>query len=513
MSHHYLSIDNGTQSLRAIIFDGEGQQVAKVRIPFNPYDSAHPGWAEQDADLYWSALCEACQKLWQEPGVDKSRIKSVAITAQRGTVVNVDKEGKPLRPAILWLDQRTTDGLKPIGGLWGLLFKIVGVTDTIAQLQANAESNWIRNHQPEIWQKTHKLLLISGYLNYRLTGLYRDSVGCQVAYMPFDYKKQRWASKAEWKWDALGIERDMLPELVAPGDALGVITKQAAALTGIPEGLTVISGAADKACEILGAGSLTPEIGCLSYGTTATYNITTEKYVEAVPFIPPYPAAVPNAYSSEVQIFRGYWMVEWFKQEFGAREIEAAIAAGRAPESLLEELIKDIPPGSEGLLLQPYWTPGIRIPGPEARGTVMGFTDVHTRGHLYRAILEGLAYALREGKERIERRAGRPVSSLRVSGGGSQSDTAMQITADIFGLPTVRPHTYETSGLGAAMLQAVASGEHDNYQAAVDAMTHVAQTFEPIEANRRHYDALYREVYLKMYKRMKPLYETLRKLG
>ena len=169
-----------------------------------------------------------------------------------------------------------------------------------------------------------------------------------------------------------------------------------------------------------------------------------------------------------------------------------------------------VPPGSMGLMLQPYWSPGLKVPGPEAKGAIIGFGDVHTRAHLYRAILEGLAYALREGKERTEKRSGVPITELRVSGGGSQSDAAMQFTADIFGLPTARPHLYETSGLGAAIDAAVGLGLHPDFAAAVAAMTRVGRMFEPDPAAHAVYDGLYERVYKPMYGRLKPLYEAIR---
>jgi sugar (pentulose or hexulose) kinase len=152
----------------------------------------------------------------------------------------------------------------------------------------------------------------------------------------------------------------------------------------------------------------------------------------------------------------------------------------------------------------------VKVPGPEAKGAVIGFGDVHTRAHLYRAILEGLAYALRDGKERCERRSGVPVTELRVAGGGSQSDAAMQITADVFGLPVARPHVYEASGLGAAIDAAVGLGLHPGFEAAVAAMTRVGRTFEPDPATTAVYDQLYRRVYREMYRRLKPLYEEIR---
>jgi sugar (pentulose or hexulose) kinase len=509
MQQTILAIDNGTQSVRAILFDLNGNIVAKSQVHLEAYFSEQPGWAEHDAEGYWDAVCAACQHLWTQPGADKASVQGVAITTQRGTVVNVDKDGKPLRPAITWLDQRRATEVPPIGMLWSAAFKLARVDGTINYFRGEAEINWIAQHQPEIWARTDKFLLLSGYLNYRISGRYVDSTGSQVAYIPFDYKAQRWAGKRDWKWQALKVKPSMLPELVAPGTVIGSVSAAVERETGIPAGTRILAAAADKACEVLGAGCRAPHIGCLSYGTTATINTTTTKYVEVTPFIPPYPAAIPGAYSTEVQIFRGYWMVNWFKKQFGHHERTEAIERGVAPEALFDELVNAVPPGSMGLMLQPYWSPGIKVPGPEAKGAIIGFGDVHTRAHMYRAILEGLAYALREGKERTEQRSGVPITELRISGGGSQSDAAMQLTADIFGLPTARPHLYETSGLGAAIDAAVGLGLYPNFDSAVEKMTRIGRVFQPIPENHAIYDKLYRRVYQKMYKQLQPMYAEI----
>jgi sugar (pentulose or hexulose) kinase len=504
-----LAIDNGTQSVRALLFDLQGHIVAKAQVHLEAYFSAHPGWAEHDPQDYWDAVCTACQRLWQEHPKARASLQGVAITTQRGTVINLNQDGKPLRPAITWLDQRRTDIVPPIGMLWRTAFKLAGVEQTINYFRGEAEANWIKVNQPEIWEQTHKFVMLSGYLNYRMCGEYIDSIGSQVGYVPFDYKKLAWAKSGDWKWQALAVKPGTLPDLVPPGTRMGTVSAQAAATTGIPVGTPLLAAAADKACEVIGAGCQQPHIGCLSYGTTATINTTSTKYLEVTPFIPPYPAAIPGAYSTEVQIFRGYWMVNWFKEQFGHHERSKSLELGVSAEALFDELVNAVPPGSMGLMLQPYWSPGIKVPGPEAKGAIIGFGDVHTRAHVYRAILEGLAYALREGKERIEKRSGVPITELRVSGGGSQSDAAMQLTADIFGLPTARPHIYETSALGAAMDASVGLGLHRDFDTAIRAMTRIGKTFEPDARHHATYEALYHRVYQKMYARLQPLYRDI----
>ncbi|WP_373387890.1 FGGY-family carbohydrate kinase [Pseudomonas alcaligenes] len=509
---YLLAIDNGTQSVRALLFDLAGNLVGKGKVELEPYYSAHPGWAEQDPEYYWRSLGEACEQLWASVDIDRRQIAGVSLTTQRGTLINVDEAGQPLRPAILWLDQRRAEVEGRIKGPWGWLFKLIREEETIDYFRSQAEANWITQQQPEIWARTHKFLLLSGFLTHRLCGRFADSVGSCVAYLPFDYKRLCWAKPSDWKWQAIPVRPDMLPELVKPGERIGAISVEASRHTGIPEGLPLIAAASDKACEVIGAGGVEPSTACLSYGTTATINTTRAKYLETIPLIPPYPAAIPDHYNTEVMVFRGFWMVSWFKEQFGHAERQRGLELGVEAETLFDELVESVPPGSMGLMLQPFWSPGIREPGLEAKGSIIGFGDVHTRAHLYRAILEGLAYALRQGREKIEQRSGTRIQRLRISGGGSQSDAAMQLTADIFNLPAERPHLYETSGLGAAIDCAVGLGLHPDFPTAIAAMTRVGKVFQPNPQAVAVYERLYREVYLRMYKQLRPLYRSIREI-
>jgi sugar (pentulose or hexulose) kinase len=507
-----LAIDNGTQSVRALAFDLKGGLVGKASVKLDGYTSPHSGWMEHDVEGFWQAVCAACQGLWGQGVVAPDRIAGLVITTQRATVINLDVDGQPLRPAIIWADQRRTPTSGRLPFKWKLLFGVLGLSDTIAGFEQEAESNWIATHQPDLWDATDKFLLLSGYLNFCFTGRYVDAVGNQVGYIPFDYRKMRWASASDWKWPVLGIDPGMLPELVPSGGLMGNVTPDAAAATGLPAGLPVLAGASDKACEVLGSGALSPEIGAISCGTTATLNVTTRRYFEAIPFIPPYPAALPEHYNTEVQVMRGYWMVSWFAEQFGLPERQRGDGEGKPPEAYFDELIATTPPGAEGLILQPFWNPGVRDPGTEARGSIIGFTDTHTRAHVYRAIIEGLAYALREGRGKLEKRGKVPITRLRVAGGGSQSDAVMQIIADVFNLPAERPALYEASGLGAAIIGAVALGHYPDYAAAVATMTSPGRMFQPIADNVAIYDRNYTRVYARLYQQLKPLYQSLQEI-
>jgi len=508
-----LAIDNGTQSTRALVFDLAGNLVAKAQVKLDGYSYPHKGWMEHDAQGFWDALCQVCQQLWDTGLVDRSRLAGMVVTTQRATVIALDEAGHPLRPAIIWPDQRRARPEMRVPAKWQLLFKALGLSGAIRALESKCEARWIAQNEPELWTRTDKFLLLSGYLNHRLTGHFADAVSSQVGYVPFDYQKLGWAAPGDWRWPLLGIERAMLPELAQAGEVIGQVTPAAAADTGIPEGLPVIAGASDKACEVLGSGCISPEVASISCGTMASINITTPRYFEAIPRAPAYPAALPGQYNAEVPVTRGYWMVSWFAEQFGHLEKQRAAAEGKPVEAYFDELIRATPPGADGLMLQPYWNSGVGEPGPEARGSVIGFTDRHTRAHLYRAIIEGLAYGLRQGRERIERKSKVPITVLRVAGGGSQSDAVMQVLADVFSLPAERPEQFEASGLGAAMIGAVGLGLHSDFTAASDRMLRIGQRFEPDPVNAARYDRLYREVYSGLYARLRPLYLTLKAIG
>lgn len=510
--HLILSIDVGTQSVRTVVFDIKGNMVAFEKTEIKPYFSLQPGWAEQHPEYFWEQLSITSQRLFHHHPQLHEQIKVVTLTTQRGTVVNLDKEAKPLRPAIVWLDQRLAEANHFPNGLTKFGLSLLKIRESVIQSVKNGESNWIRQNQPEIWEKTHKYLFLSGYLTYKMIGQFHDSVANIVGYVPFDYKTHQWADENDMVSKMFPVELDKLPKLFKPSEVLGVITHETCIQTGIPQGIPLIAAAADKACEVLGSGVMTSDVACLSYGTTATVQTVQTKYKEVLNYLPPYPGAISNTFHTEIMIYRGFWMINWFKKQFGHKEKKIAKKTGVPTEQLFDEMIKDIPPGSMGLTLQPYWSPGVRKPGIEAKGAIIGFGDVHTRAHIYRAILEGLAYALREGLERTERKTNTKIKKVIVSGGGSQSEIAMQLTADIFNLPVEKPSIYETSALGAAINAAVGMKFFKTYEEAINSMCHSGKTYMPIEVNQKKYNQLYKKIYKKMYGKLGGLYKEIRNI-
>lgn len=506
-----LSIDCGTQSVRGLIFDDNGHLVAKHKVEFEPYESPAPGYAEHPAEEYWRDACSALQALKQESPEAWARIAAVAVTTQRDTVVALDANGVPVRPAIVWLDQRMARCEKPMPLADRLQFKLVGMTTAVEIARRKGKDNWIAENEPELWARTSKWLLLSGYFSFRLTGRYVDSVASQIGHIPLDYHTRNWPrSDNTWRWHMSSARRGQMPELVEAGEQMGTVSARAALETGIPEGIPVIAAGSDKGCETLGVGCIDETSVSLSFGTTATAQTTSRRYFEPIPFMPPYPASIRNRYNPEVEIFRGYWMVSWFKKEFANREVMEAEQRGVLPEVVLDEHLDDVPPGSQGLMLQPYWSPGLTM--PEAKGAMIGFGDVHTRAHMYRAIIEGIGYDLLQGVERIEHKSGKKATRIMVSGGGSQSDAVCQITADMFNRPVVRSETYETSGLGAAINGFIGIGVYATHEEAVQKMVHWDSTFLPHPAAARVYRELYERVYKRIYPTLRPLYREIQRI-
>ena len=507
-----LAIDCGSQSVRAIVFDSGGEMLARSQVALDAYRSPQPDRKEIDVEAVWAALAEACHALWRADPALKASLRAMAVTTQRGTLVPLDASGRALAPAISWLDRRRASRLPPLPPLWRALFAAARVGDVVRHLQREAEINWWAEHEPAMLARADKVMLLSGFLNWRLTARCRDAVAAQVAYLPFDYRRQAWCKPGDWRWNAVALLPRQCPELVPSMQPLGAVDADAARQTGLPQGLAVIAAGADKSCEALAASRLAPGAACVSTGTSVSIAIATDRYVEALPFAPAYPAVDPGRYCSEIQTACGFWMVRWFLDEFGSAERAAATRQGVAPEALFDALAASVGAGADGLMLQPHWSPGVRHPAADARGSIIGFGPEHGRAHLARAILEGQAHAMREGRDLLERATRRSIDQLVVVGAASRSDLVTQILADVLGLPAMRLHTAEAASLGAAIAAAVGAGLHADLGAASAAMARPGQRFQPNADSSALYDRLHRAVYRPLYGRLAPLYASLARI-
>lgn len=506
-----LTFDIGTQSARGLLVapDGTFEDIYQVKYD-EPYYSRNPGWAEQRPDFYYDRICEISKVLCERNAEKIQRIIAVTLTVIRDTVLCLDENHVPLRDIILWLDKRQADFNNPFPLYKNLIFKIAGMAEATKILYRATASNWIRQYQPDIWKKTAKYVMLPTYLNYKITGNLVDSEANMIGHIPFEYEKRVWKKDSSLTKCICDVPQEKLCRLVKSGEILGTVTKEFSEQSGVPEGLPLIATGSDKGCETLGLSVTKPTKAAISFGTTATIQMAVKKYFEPQKFMPAYPAVPNDMFNPEIEIYRGFWLVSWFVKEFGAEERQEASVLGCAPEQLLDKYIEKLPPGCEGLLLQPYWTPGVI--NPTSRGAVVGFADYHTHIHFYRAIIEGIAFELYHSLKIMEKRSGLKIEEVYVGGGGARSDIVCQITADVFGLPIKRIQTHEACSIGASMVAFLSKGIFKDYDDAISHMVHETSVFLPRPDVHETYMDLYTGAYRKIFGRLEPIYKRIIKI-
>jgi len=499
-----LAIDSGTQNVKAAVFDLDGRVLALSRLPHEPDSAPNPRWVEHDAEDYWEKMCRATREALSAIGRDRTDLRAVGLTSQRGTTIPVDASGKVLRPAIVYLDNRVTEGLGPVGGFWGLFFSAIGRRTAIQYVRSHSRFLWIKTNQPEIYARTRTFFQVASFLNFRLTGRINESIGMMVGMFPLDYKNLAFYPQ-KGIHDVFGVTPDLLPELTPPLGISGYVTKQASEKTMIPEGLPVFVGGGDVQAGAVGMGVTGSREAALVLGTTIDFDIPTGRFIndEKLRFLC-WPAAVPDTYILESGVGGGFITVTWFTNELAHYEKQLSKKRGTSAEKILDEAVKNIPAGSLGLMVQPYWTPPFHR--ETARGAIVGLTMAHSRAHIHRAILEGFAYEIRAGYEVMAAKTGIPIREVRVSGGGSGSDAILSIVADVLGVPALRMEVQESSALGAALCAAVGSEIYKTLPEAIERMVHVKQRFEPDPSNREVYETMYR-CYQAFYPRVGDLYK------
>ena len=506
-----LVIDFGTQSVRASIIDSHGNILRMVRSKYEqPYFSPQPGWCEQDPRYYYNKMIACTNRLRAEVPELMDGVEAMTLTCFRDSAALLDSDFNVVRPTILWLDQRRARLTQKLHWYQKLAFFIVGMGDTIKFNRQRTPAHWLKENEPANWERIAHYVPLTTYFNWRLTGVFKDSSSNCTGHYPLNYRRGRWYGDSHLKGSVFGIPRSKLVPLCRPGELIGQISAAAAAETGIKSGLRLLASGSDKSCESLGNGCLKPDELSISYGTACTIEVTSERYHEPETFLPGYIACYPRAYNLDVQIYRGYWMLTWFAKEFAPEAIDEAAIQHMSVEEVMNKKLLEISPGSAGLITQPYWGPGLKR--PLAKGSVIGFNDYHTKYYLYRSIIEGIAYALRDGFDSIRLKTHRKAKYIAVSGGGAASDAICQITADIFGVEVRKVQTTETASLGAAMATFIALGVFKNADEARDQMVRYVKYYRPIPANVAAYDRLYREIYKKIYPKLSSVYKSLAKI-
>ena len=480
-----LGLDVSTTATKAVLQDAEGAVLA-VGASAYPYETPHPLWSEQDPALWWDASRVAVRAALDAAEADAAAVEAVGLTGQMHGLVALDTRDEILRPAILWNDQRTAAECDAIREIVGRR-RLIATTGNDALPGFTAPKLlWLRRHEPEVWAAIAHVLLPKDLVRLRLTGEHAVDRADGSGTMLFDLASRDWSTEIV---DELGIQRHWLPQTYEGPMVTGTITEAAASATGLRAGTPVIAGGGDQAAAAVGVGSVVPGVSSVSLGTSGVMFTTTEgPTIEPEGRLHAFCHAMPDRWHLMGVMLSAAGSLRWYRD---------ALAPGVTFEELVEEAAQ-APPGSDGLLFLPYLT-GERTPYPDplARGAFVGLTVHHGRAHLTRAVLEGVAFGLRDSLE-LMLAAGLPhPTEIRATGGGIRSALWRQILADVLGAAIVTTTGAEGAAQGAATLAAVGAGWFETVQDACRALVRTGETTPPSEAAglySRAY-ARYRELY------------------
>ena len=483
----FLTLDVGTTSVKAAVLDARGALLASDTREYallTPREDI----VELDPEVYWRCCREGARAALARSGVEPGRVAAVGACSQGETLIVVDGSGAPLRNAIVWIDNRSKREAEEIRQAMGGR-NPTGQVD-VAPTWPATRILWLKRHEPEVFRRAAKFLLVEDFILHRLSGRFVGEYSLYSSSYLLDIRRKDW-----WPdiMDFVGLERGRLPELHESGERIGGLTPEAAGALGLPAGTPVVSGAMDQTAAMVGAGNL--RAGVVTETTGAALVVC--ETLDALPARNPSAMAVqyhavPDKYFLIGWCASGGLTFKWLRDTFFGPEKERAAREGRSAYDLLTEMAAGVERGSQGLYFFPFMSgPGTLPVDPQARGVFWGLEQHHGRAHFVRAVLEALAYVLRENIEEIEA-LGSPCSEIRSLGGGAASPLWNRIKAEVTGRRIVTMQCPEAASLGVAMLAAVAVGVHGGLEEAAREMVQAAGRFEPDPEGARRYEEIYR---------------------
>jgi xylulokinase len=494
-----IGIDVGTGGTRVLLVDTEGKVVGSAVREHAPFRSPHPGWAEQDPEDWWQAAVHAIPALLKATSTAPEEIAAIGLSGQMHGAVLLDEHNRVLRPSLIWCDQRTA-----AEAAW--LTQQLGADRLIALTSNPALTNftltkllWVRNHEPALWRHFRSFLLPKDYVRLRLTGERAMDVADASGTLLLNVAARRWSSEM---LAAVDMPESILPRLYECHEIAGTLTAEAATLTGLRAGTPVVAGAGDQAAGALGMGIVRPGDVSATIGTSGVVFAATDQ-----PFLDPqgrlhtFCHAVPGRWHVMGVTQAAGLSLRWFRDTFVA-------ADGSDGYARLGESAATVSAGAEGLLWAPYLM-GERTPhlDPEARGALVGLTASHGRAHIIRAIMEGVAFSLKDTMT-IFAEIGVPTRAIRLGGGGARSPIWRQIQADVYSQPVEIVAAEEGAAYGAALLAGVGAGVWPSADAACDAVVRVAQRIAPHSADTAKLQDFY-SLYRRLYPSLQPIFHAL----
>ena len=491
MPSRLLGIDVGTGGTRAVLIDTEGVVIAARTSEHKPFASPKTGWAEQDPHDWWRATCEAIRELLRESATPASEIAAVGFSGQMHGAVLLDSAGGVLRPALIWCDQRTAEEAAELTAQLGESQIINWTCNPALTNFTLTKLLWVRKHEPHLFERFHTLLLPKDYVRYRLSGQYGMDVADASGTLLLDVTNRRWSTEMA---HATGIDPRCLPPLFESPDVCAAVSKAGAEATGLLEGTPLVTGAGDQAAGAVGMGIVRPGSVHATIGTSGVVFAATDR-----PALDPkgrlhtFCHAIPGRWHIMGVTQSAGLSLRWFRDNFGALADD-----GRDPYERISDEAAAVPPGCDGVLWAPYLM-GERTPhlDPEARAALVGLAANHGRGHVARAIMEGVAFSLRDsfsifGEMKV------PVTTIRLGGGGARSKLWRQIQADVYGHSVELLQAEEGAAYGGALLAGVGAGVWSSVDEACEVSVRVDHEVKPNPATKPLMDQQY-EIFRRLY--------------
>jgi len=505
---YLLGIDIGTSGAKTLLIDTAGHRLASATVEY-PLYTPHPLWAEQNPADWWAATTRGVRQVLEQAKEDPAEIAGIGLSGQMHGSVFLDADNQVIRPAILWCDQRTAEQCAWITERAG---KDVVESETLNPVLTGFTAPkivWLQQQEPAAWERVRTILLPKDYIRFMLTGEFATEVSDASGTSLLNVGKRRWSQPM---MAACGVAEEMLPKVYESPQISGRISAEAAALTGLREGTPVVGGGGDQAAGAVGNGIVEEGIASCTVGTSGVLFAhmrwpNTDRAMRTHTFY----AAVPGEWHvMGVQLSSG-GSLRWFRDALCDSEAGVAKTMDIDPYVIITDEADRVPPGSEGLLFLPYLT-GERCPYPDpyARGVFFGLTLRHNRASMARAVLEGVAYGLRDSLE-IFNEMGIELSQIRLSGGGARSDIWRHIQADIFNRECVTINVDEGPAFGVALLAGVGAGIYSSVQQACRETIEVEQRVRPNPKHVRIYQRYY-PIYQRLYSHLRDDFTAVAKI-
>lgn len=504
MLRFLLAHDLGTSGNKATLFTEQGEMRASCTVSYKT-NYFNKVWAEQDPNDWWDAVCRSTRQLLAESGIDAGQIAAVSLSGQMMGSTCVDREGKPLRPSIIYCDQRsereTVDILSRIS--MEEAYRIIG--HRVAAVYSLPKLLWVKNNQPEIFSRTYKTLCAKDYVNFHLTGVFATDYSDASSTNAFDVNTNRWS---ETMLEAGGVDASIFPDAFPSTHVLGEITRQAAEATGLKSGTPVCCGGGDGSCATVGVGSVRPGTAYSYVGSSGWIGLTTER-----PIIDPemrtmtWAHCVPGFFHPSGSVQTAGSAYHWLKEQVCTSEEAEALATNGSVYELMNRLAEESRPGANGVLFLPYLL-GERSPrwNPNARGAFIGLNLTTKRCDLVRSVLEGITLNLGIIVDIF--RGHIPIDAVTVIGGGAKGRTWLQMMADIFDVEIRRPNVLEeATSMGAAVVGGVGAGLFENFDV-IDRFLRVEESFRPRPEAKERYDEI-KPLFEKAYRSLVELFDDM----